>query len=259
MEAVSNACTKAFSRIRHSTTMKPPRTHMPCNPCRACATAIGNVNSLIFWLDNLRSIGSKKVASFLNIDRIEDLPFYPREQPDISAEHFNIDMIKRIETCSILSIFKVKFDFKIVAPFYPLPYRTRSGSILFPRKGYGYYMRDHVLAAMDFCKKFKIDAANALDIEEANWFHASAEAERNLKEGHGPFVPVARAFLKRIEFDQKDPAAPNNSRSKTSSMHCTASLPNASIVEAKTARRSFRRTYRLGTRRRSRRTRSASL
>jgi DNA polymerase type B, organellar and viral len=57
-----------------------------------------------------------------------------------------VDILKRIETCSILSIFKVKFDFKIVAPFYPLPYRTRSGSILFPRKGYGYYMRDHVLA-----------------------------------------------------------------------------------------------------------------
>ena len=32
-------------------------------------------------------------------------------------------------------------------PFYPLPYREKRGGILFPASGYGWYMRDDVLAA----------------------------------------------------------------------------------------------------------------
>jgi len=156
----------------------------------------------------------KKVALALNIDRIEDLPFYPREQPDFSFKQSRVDMLKRIETSSILSIFKVKFCFKTDASFYPLPYRTHNGSILFPRIGFGYYMRDEVLTAIAWCKKFKEDAANALVIEEVNWFHPSDEAERDLKEGRGPFAPVADAFLKRIEFDKNDPGGPEQSAVK---------------------------------------------
>ncbi len=133
---------------------------------------------------------------------------WEREQPDYSIGHCRVDILKRIETSSILSIFKVKFCFKADAQFYPLPYRTRNGPILFPRIGFGYYMRDHLLAAIAWCKKFKEDAANALVIEEANWFHSSDEAESDLKIGRGPFAPVANAFLKRIEFDKNDPGGP---------------------------------------------------
>jgi len=32
-------------------------------------------------------------------------------------------------------------------PFYALPYRTHTGSIMFPPHVWGYYMRDHVIAA----------------------------------------------------------------------------------------------------------------
>ncbi len=102
----------------------------------------------------------------------------------------------------------MSFGFEPDAPFYPLPYRTGNGLILFPQIGRGYYMRDDLLAAIDYCKKFKIDPANALVIEEANWFHPSEDAERDLKNGCGPFAPVAEVFLQRIEFDKKDPGGP---------------------------------------------------
>ncbi len=133
---------------------------------------------------------------------------WKREVPDLSTRQFRVDIFKRIEVSSILSIFRVSFGFATDAPFYPLPYRTGNDCILFPQIGHGYYMRDDLLAAVAWCKKFKIDPTNALVIEEANWFHPSDEAERDLKNGCGPFAPVAEVFLKRIEFDKKDPGGP---------------------------------------------------
>jgi hypothetical protein len=118
------------------------------------------------------------------------------------------NIFERIEAACRLSIFKVSFNFPIKAPFYPKPYRTADGLIIFSSAGEGFYMRDDVLSAIYFCQKYKIDPATALRVEEANWFHPTAEALDDLANGRGPFAPIAAAFDKRIEFDQKDPGGP---------------------------------------------------
>ena len=65
-----------------------------------------------------------------------------------------------IEAASVVSMFKIRFQFPtyerfdadarkaVFIPFYPLPYRDKRGGILFPASGYGWYMRDDVLAAI---------------------------------------------------------------------------------------------------------------
>ena len=62
---------------------------------------------------------------------------------------------KQIEQSCILSIFRVTFCFYKEVPFYPLPYRLADGVILYSKVGSGYYMRDDLLAAIAWCKKFK--------------------------------------------------------------------------------------------------------
>lgn len=52
-----------------------------------------------------------------------------------------------IERMSALSMIEIRTHGFPDASFYPLPYRTPKGSILFPREVYGYYMRDEVSAA----------------------------------------------------------------------------------------------------------------
>ena len=118
------------------------------------------------------------------------------------------DIFKRIEASCILSIFRVAFAFPIKTPFYPLPYRIADGSILYPQIGEGFYMRDDLLAAIDYCRKYKINPASAVIIKEANWFYPTDEASNDVKNGRAPFAPIAAAFDKRIEFDQKDPDGP---------------------------------------------------
>ena len=108
---------------------------------------------------------------------------------------------KEIERSCILSIFRVKFCFYVDAPFYPLPFRLHDGVILYPRTGNGFYMRDDVLTAIAWCKKFKVPVEKALIIEEANFFHPAKDAVYLFK-------PIAVAYMKRIEFDKKDPKGP---------------------------------------------------
>jgi hypothetical protein len=71
-----------------------------------------------------------------------------------------------VEAASILSMFKIRFQFPtyerydpdarkaVFIPFYPLPYRDKRGGILFPASGYGWYMRDDVLAAISWLERF---------------------------------------------------------------------------------------------------------
>lgn len=73
--------------------------------------------------------------------------------------------------------------------------------ILYPRMGYGYYMRDDVFDAFDWCRKHKIPIEKAVIIEEANFFHFAENAPY-------PFTLLADIYLKRIEFDKKDPKGP---------------------------------------------------
>ena len=108
---------------------------------------------------------------------------------------------KQIEQSCILSIFRVTFCFYKEAPFFPLPYRLADGVILYPKVGSGYYMRDDLLAAIAWCKKFKVSVSKALIIDEANFFHPA-------KDAGCPFVPISDAYMRRIEFDKKDPKGP---------------------------------------------------
>jgi len=102
---------------------------------------------------------------------------------------------KTVEQSCILSIFPVRFNFYADAPFYALPYRQADGVILYPRMGYGYYARDDVLNAFDWCKKFKIPIEKAVIVEEANFFHPAKDAVQI------PFALLEDIYAKRIEFD----------------------------------------------------------
>ncbi len=74
-----------------------------------------------------------------------------------------------IEAVSAVSMFKIQFQFPayekfnsnarkaVFLPFYPLPYRQNGGGILFPASGYGWYMRDDVLAAIAWLERFVPD------------------------------------------------------------------------------------------------------
>ena len=74
-----------------------------------------------------------------------------------------------VEAASILSMFKIRFQFPtyeryhadarkaVFIPFYPLPYRDKRGGILFPATGYGWYMRDDVLATIAWLERFVSD------------------------------------------------------------------------------------------------------
>jgi hypothetical protein len=62
---------------------------------------------------------------------------------------------------SALSMFEVKtHNYNEDLPFYALPFRTKSGAIMFPPIVWGYYMRDHVIAAYKHFDTFM--AADAL-------------------------------------------------------------------------------------------------
>jgi hypothetical protein len=118
----------------------------------------------------------------------------------------------------ILSIFRVRFNFYVDAPFYALPYRLPDNAILYPRMGYGYYMRDDVLNALDWCKKYKIPVDKAVIIEEANFFHPAPDAVQV------PFALLQDIYVKRIEFDKKDPKGPEQSVLKTGMCSCYGKL-----------------------------------
>jgi hypothetical protein len=64
---------------------------------------------------------------------------------------------RQIEKASLLSIVHVKTHGFPKAPFYPLPYRTPKGSILFPQSVNGYYMQAEVVAAFKWADHFEID------------------------------------------------------------------------------------------------------
>src|SRR6202046_1725131 len=64
----------------------------------------------------------------------------------------------------------------IFIPFYPLPYREKRGGILFPASGYGWHVRDDVLAAIAWLERFvpefprsrkSADKITRFDVEEA--------------------------------------------------------------------------------------------
>ena len=123
-----------------------------------------------------------------------------------------------IEHASILSMFKVKFNFpkcekyhgdlgKVVfIPFYPLPYRCKGGGIIYPAFGHGWYMRDDVLAMIAWLERFvpqypdrpkKEQKETAVLIEVAWYFHAASDEK--------PFTIVRDFYNERKRIKQNNP------------------------------------------------------
>jgi hypothetical protein len=151
--------------------------------------------------------GLDRVGGF-KVDLASAYPYAMQFLPSMAGGHWEkledkaaIDLTrtpKKIFDSCILSIFRVRFNFYVDASWYPLPFRLANGTILYPRMGYGYYMRDDLLNAIDWCRKYKIPIKNALIIEEANFFHPAEDAVC-------PFNLIPDIYDKRIEFDKRDP------------------------------------------------------
>jgi hypothetical protein len=83
-------------------------------------------------------------------------------------------------TSSALSMFEVKtHNYRTDLPFYALPYRTRWGTIMFPCHVWGYYMRDHVIAA---CKHY-------------DTFMAAKRLMDYSLYANGPEIEIVRAWI----------------------------------------------------------------
>ena len=63
---------------------------------------------------------------------------------------------EEIEQSNMLSMFRVEtYNFKFDLPFYPFPFRTKNGAIMFPANVKGVYMRDDVVAAFKWFDEFE--------------------------------------------------------------------------------------------------------
>ena len=127
------------------------------------------------------------------------------------------DLRAAVEATSCLSMFKIRFQFPtyerydpdarkaVFIPFYPLPYREKRGGILFPASGYGWYMRDDVLAAIAWLERFVPDyprprgehrRMTAFEVEEAWIFEQGHEGRAN----QAPFEFVRDLFIERRQI-----------------------------------------------------------
>jgi hypothetical protein len=87
---------------------------------------------------------------------------------------------EQVFTASALSMFEVKtHNYSEDLPFYALPFRTKSGAIMFPPIVWGYYMRDHVIAAYKHFDTFI--AADAL--------------QNYCRYDKGPEIEIVRAWI----------------------------------------------------------------
>jgi hypothetical protein len=63
---------------------------------------------------------------------------------------------EEIDQSNMLSVLRVEtYNFKYDLPFYPFPFRTKSGAIMFPANVKGVYMRDDVVAAFKWFDEFE--------------------------------------------------------------------------------------------------------
>jgi hypothetical protein len=126
-----------------------------------------------------------------------------------------------IESASMLSMYKLAFRFPeyemfhedaaraVFMPFYPLPYRRRSGAIIYPAYGHGWYMRDDVLAMIAWLERFvpdypkrprKEQKETAVVIEKAWLFHAASDEK--------PFTVVREFYNERKRIKRENPFDP---------------------------------------------------
>ena len=63
---------------------------------------------------------------------------------------------EEIDQSNMLSMFRVEtYNFKFDLPFYPFPFRTKNGAIMFPANVKGVYVRDDVVAAFKWFDEFE--------------------------------------------------------------------------------------------------------
>lgn len=127
------------------------------------------------------------------------------------------DLRAAVEAACCLSMFKIRFQFPtyerydldarkaVFIPFYPVPYREKRGGILFPATGYGWYMRDDVLAAIAWLERFVPDyprprgehrRMTAFEVEEAWIFEPGHQGRANQE----PFEFVRDLFIERRQI-----------------------------------------------------------
>jgi hypothetical protein len=75
------------------------------------------------------------------------------------AKKLSLSELKTLVTSfSRVSMVRIKFNFGISGGtcqhlFYPLPFRQEDGAVIFPQHGEGIYMRDEVLAMIEWCER----------------------------------------------------------------------------------------------------------
>lgn len=126
---------------------------------------------------------------------------------------------------NILSMYRVYWRFPATvkyrgvenyAPFYPLPYRTQNGSILFPSEGRAWVMRDDVLAALKWVETFGLNWREYdLVVEEAFEFDpppvgmsfgpfGEAQDEASTRPETGPFEFVRELYNQRANIKSRE-------------------------------------------------------
>jgi hypothetical protein len=123
----------------------------------------------------------------------------------------------------MLSMFKVKFNFPkyekyntdpgkaMFIPFCPLPYRCKGGGIIYSAFGYGWYMRDDVLAMIAWLERFvpqypslpkKEQKETYIDIEAA-WYFQPTTDEKPFTIVH-EFYNERKRIKRENEFDTRE-------------------------------------------------------
>ena len=98
-----------------------------------------------------------------------------------------------IAVSSRLSMVRLQGSFAPDCPFYPFPYRTPKGSILFPPRVNGIYMRDEVMIAHEFINMF----GGSLEMSELHAFEPSGEEAT-------PFAFIQQLFDYRASLPKTD-------------------------------------------------------
>jgi hypothetical protein len=116
------------------------------------------------------------------IDVASAYPATTKELPSMKNgrwEHKTNLTREDVESANILSMFHVRtHGFTWYLPFYPLPFRTDKGGIIFPPSVEGYYMRDDVIGAFKWFDKFEQQRHNAEIELVSGWIFYPASDEK---------------------------------------------------------------------------------
>jgi DNA polymerase type B, organellar and viral len=79
---------------------------------------------------------------------------------------------EQVISSSMLSMFRAKtLGFPLTLPFYPLPWRTKAGAVVYPPDAYGIWMRDDMIGLFEFHDRFRrgeIEVIEGLIFEPAD-------------------------------------------------------------------------------------------